>query len=315
MNREQINHLNMMDATDQLLTTFNGVWSTNIAVSGIVTTFRTHLLALNANDTLQKTISTGVTQTKEEAKAAMVSAAISAANAGKSYAGVTGNTGLFAQMTHSKTEINGASDTDADDICQNIHDNLNPYIANTVAYGASATTQTNLQNAINVFSALIGKPRVQQTIVRNATISIAEHFLAANALLKGQLDTIMTQYETSNAVFFNEYMSARVIIDIGHRHTVILKGFIYDIHGHALSHVLVELTGGTHKHKKITNATGKYKFTRLHPATYTLVISAAGFVTQSKTITVTQNGTIENDFILVATGGGGTGTGTGSSTT
>jgi len=299
MNREQINHLNMMDATDQLLTTFNAVWSTNVAVAGIVTTYRSHLVALNANDTLQKTISTGVTLTKAEAKLAMVNAAIAAANAGKSYAGVTNNTNLFAQMTQTKTGIMGASDTDADDICQNIHDNLNPYIANTVAYGATTATQTNLQNAINAFSALIGKPRVQQTIVRNATITIAEHFAAANALLKGQLDTIMTQYESSNAPFFNEYMSARVIIDIGHRHTVILKGFIYDAHNHALPHVLIELTG-TAKHKKITDATGKYKFSRLHAGTYTLTISTAGFVTQTKTIVVTQNGTVENDFILAA---------------
>ena len=296
MDRRQINQLNMMDATDQLLTTYNSSWSTNAIISAIVGTFRTHLGALNANDTLQKTISTGVTLTKVEAKAAMTSAAILTANAGKAYAGVAGNATLLAEMSHTKSEIKEAPDTDADDICQNIHDNLNPYIASTGGYGATTITQTNLQNAINTFSGMIGKPRVQIGIVKNATLTIEQHFTAANNLLKIQLDGVLAQFATSNAPFFNEYTNARVIVDVGHRHTVILKGFIYDTHHTALAGILVELTGAAHKHKKLTNATGKYRFTRLTPGTYTITLSAAGYVTQTKSITVSANGTFENDL-------------------
>ena len=306
MDRKQINQLNMMDAVDQVMTTYNGTWSGNAAVSGIVATYRSHLSALNLNDALQKTISTGVTLTKEQALAAMVSAAILTCNAGKAYASVAGNTALYAQMKHTKTEITKAANTDADDICQNIHDNLNPYIASMVSYGATAMTQTNLQNTITTYSAMIGKPRAQIAIVRNATLTIEQHFTALNNIFKDQLDGVMAAlYTTTNAPFYNEYVSTRVIVDIGHRHTVILKGFIYDVHNNALAGVLVELTGAA-KHKKITDATGKYKFTRLHTGTYTLTISKAGFVTQTKTIVVTENGTIETDFVLVAVGGGGT---------
>jgi len=41
-------------------------------------------------------------------------------------------------------------------------------------------------------------------------------------------------------------------------------------------------------------------------------VSVAGFVTQTKTITVTQNGTVTTNFVMVAAGGttGGTTTGT-----
>jgi hypothetical protein len=299
MNREQINQLNMMDAVDQLLTTYNSTWSTNGAVSAIVATFRTHLGALNANDILQKTISTGVTITKDEAKAAMTSTAVLTANAGKAYAGVVGDATLLAQMRHTKTEIMKAADTDADDICQNIHDNLNPYIGSTVAYGATTLTQTSLQNTITVFSGMIGKPRVQIAIVKHATLTIEQHFTASMNLLKIQLDGVLAQFATSNARFLNEYGTARIIVDIGHRHTVILKGFIYDAHT-ALEGALVELTGAPHKHKKVTDATGKFRFTGLHiNTTYVITISKAGFVTQTKTITVSANGTYENDFIMV----------------
>ena len=299
MNREQINQLNMMDAVDQLLTTYNSTWSTNLAISNIVATFRAHLGALNANDMLQKTISTGVTLTKAEARAAMISAAILTANAGKAYAGVAGDANLIAQMSHTKSEIKEATDTDADDICQNIHDNLNPYIASTGAYGATTITQTALQNAINTFSGMIGKPRVQIAIVKHATLTIGQHFTAANNVLKIQLDSVLAQFATGNARFLNEYGTARIILDIGHRHTVILKGFIYDIHHTALAGILIELTGATHIHKKTTDATGKYRFTRLHAGTYTLTLSAAGYVSQTKVITVSANGTFENDFIMI----------------
>jgi hypothetical protein len=77
---------------------------------------------------------------------------------------------------------------------------------------------------------------------------------------------------------------------------------------------LVELTGDA-KHHKTTDATGHYKFTRLHPGTYTITVSRTGYATQTKTIVVKENGTVDTDFTLVAaTGstptGGGTTTGT-----
>ena len=110
----------------------------------------------------------------------------------------------------------------------------------------------------------------------------------------------MMQYQNGHEDFFNEYRSARVIVDIGHRHTVILKGFIYDANNHALADVLVALSGKA-KYKKFTNATGKYKFTRLHTGSYVLTVSKSGFVTQTKTIEAVTNGAIETDFVLIAT--------------
>ena len=300
MNRHQINELNMYDAVEQLFNANTGIWSTNTAVSATFTTFTSHVNAINANDTVQKTSSIGTTVSKSNAQTAMAIAAVSVANAGKAYATATGNSVLFDAMNHTKSEIMQASDTDADDICQNIHDNITPYIANTTAYGATAASLTNLQNLINTYSGLIGKPQLQKSIVSNATITLAQHFSASNALLKNQLDALMVQYQSINAVFYNQYTAVRVINDIGHRHSVILEGFIYDNNHHALAAAKVELTGDA-LHKKITDATGKYKFTRLHPGNYTFTIVAANFVTQTKNITVTANGTVHDDFTMVPT--------------
>ena len=304
MTRHQINELNMYDAVEQLLNANTAIWSSNTAMSATVATFISHINAINANDTAQKTSSIGTTQTKETAQMAMAVAAVAVANAGKAYATATGNQVLFDAMNHTKTEIKEASDTDADDICQNIHDNLLPYIANTAAYGATTASLTNLQNLINTYSSMIGKPALQKSIVVNATLTLLQHFAAVNALLKNQLDTLMAQYQTSNAVFYNQYTSVRTINDIGHRHSVIITGFIYDNHSHALVGASVSLSGGA-THHKITNATGEYKFTRLHPGSFTITVIASGFVTQTKNITVSANGTVHTDFTMVAVAGGG----------
>ena len=298
MKRNQINELNMYEAVEQLLNANTSVWSSNVVVSNSIATFTSHVNAINANDTAQKTSSKGTTVSKNNARLGMAMVAIAVANAGKAYANDTGNVVLFDAMNHSKTEIVGATDTDADDICQNIHDNLLPYIGSTAAYGATAVDLTNLQNLINTYSGLIGKPALQKSIVTNATITLVQHFSAINALLKKQLDPLMEQYKTSNAVFYNQYHGVREINDIGHRHTVTITGFIYDNTNHALAGATVHLAPSS-SITKITKATGQYKFTRLHTGAFTLTVTAPGFVSQTKNLTITENKTEHIDFTLV----------------
>ncbi len=298
MNRNQINELNMYDVVEQLLNANTAIWVANVAVNATFTTFTSHVNAINANDTVQKTSSIGTTQSKENARQAMTTAAVATLNAGKAYASATSNAILFDVMSITKSEITRAADTDADDICQNIHDALQPYIANTTAYGATAASLTNLQTLINTYSSFIGKPALQKSIVSNATLSLAQHFTAANALLKNQLDPLMAQYQNTNPGFYNQYQSVRVINDIGHRHTVTLTGFVYDTRGHALTGAEVELSGLA-THSKTTNATGEYRFTRLQTGTYTLTVSAGGLQTQTRSFSVIKNETIHNDFTLL----------------
>lgn len=302
MNRHQINELNMYDAVEQLLLANAIIWNPNPAMTAAIQTFVSHLSAINANDTVQKTSSKGTTISKNTSKADMALAAISVANAGKAYASATGNAVLFDQMNKKKSDIMLAADTDADDICQNIHDDLQPYIANTTAYGATTASLTNLQSLIGAYSAMIGKPALQKSIVANATISLVQHFAAINALLKNQLDPLMAQYQNSNAVFYNQYQSVRVINDIGHRHSVILHGFVYTSNDQALTGATVKVLDST-THQKLTNATGEYKFSRLHTGAFTITVSAPGYITQTKNITVSENGTVNNDFIMIATVG------------
>ncbi|MHB8260047.1 MAG: carboxypeptidase-like regulatory domain-containing protein [Bacteroidia bacterium] len=301
MNKRETNQLNMYEAVEQVLNTSanSAIWTPNGAMDNAVATFMSHLGSIHDSGAAQRTSTVGTTVTKESLHLAMANAALKAANAGRAYATTINDEVLFDAMNYAKREILNATDTGAGEICQNIYDNLDPHIANTGAYGATATSQTDLQNLIDSYNGMIGKPALQRSISVVATLTLKQHFAAENGLLKNLLDPLMAQYETTNLAFYEQYKVARVIHDIGHRHTVIFKGFIYDASETALLGALIELTGAHGKRKKITDATGKYVFARLHTGTYLITVSKAGYVTQTKTITVSANGTFENDFILI----------------
>ena len=310
MKRQQVNQLNMYEAIKQYLNSNTIVWSSNPTVSAAIATYFSIIAGITANDAVQKTSTVGVTNTKETAKLDMAIAAIAIANAGKAYATTTSNQALFNAMNHSKTEILAGNDTDANGICQNIVNAITPYIASTTTYGATATSLTNLQNLINTYYVLIGTPAIQKSLVTTATLTLDQQFSDANALLKNLLDPLIQQYQTSNVLFYNQYTALREINDLGHRHTVILTGFIYNSSNVALANATVSLSGSA-THSKITNATGKYKFTRLHTGTYTITVTASGYATQTHNFTITQNSTTHTDFIMVGDGGVGSGIGVG----
>lgn len=310
MNHSQVTELNMFETSQQFLNTNAIIWSSNPAMAAVIATITSHISAINATQTAQNTSILGTTQTKETARLNMVTAALALANAGKAYASATANQTLYDAVNITKSQFTNATDTNVDNLCQSIIDNLTPYIGSTAAYGATSTTLTNLQNLINTYSPLIGTPAVQKTIVGNATLTLIQHFSAVNALFKTQLDPLMAQYQISHPAFYNQYFLAREINNIGSRHTVILKGFIHNASNLALANAVVNLSGGA-THTKITNATGQYKFTRLHPGTYTLTVTVAGYTTQTHNLTIVQNGTTHTNFTMVANAGIGTGIGVG----
>lgn len=211
MNDRQTNKLNMYDAVMQFLNSYPEVWSDNPTISAIVLSFSNHVDAINGNDLLQKTSTVGITENKTAAKDAMAHAAILAAKAGFAHANVINDIELAAQFKVSLSEIKAAKDTDADDICQNIHNALQPHINHMQNYGVNAATQSALQDAIDTFSALIGKPKSVASVSINATLSIEQHFEAADNILLNQLDPILMQFEITNPAFYNQYNSVRVI--------------------------------------------------------------------------------------------------------
>ncbi len=310
MDKNQSNAFNMFKAILVVLNSFPTVWNSNATINAVVIAFQNLVNGLVSSEQNQRTGTVGVTLSKGQTLDALINIALAVADAGYAYAVSVSNMTLKQSCTLGRSTLARAKDVDVIALCQNVHDAVNPFAASLTTYGATSATIINLQNAINAFSSITGQPANARAAVRVATESIATQVTAGKKMLSEQLDPLMTQFKTSQPVFYEQYFAAREISNIGHRKTVILKGIIYTGSNVPIMNADVKLSGIATR-KKITGADGVYKMTRLHVGTYTLTVSVTGFITQTKTLTVTQNGTVTTNFVLVAsTGGGGTTTGT-----
>ena len=111
----------------------------------------------------------------------------------------------------------------------------------------------------------------------------------------------MEQYKTSNAAFYKEYHTSRIIVNIGTHKETFLEGVVTD-GTNPLENVTVKVTG-TKKHK-LTKKNGKFRFLHLEPQKYTVTATAQGYVNFSENVMLTKDEANKITIVMVATGSG-----------
>ena len=301
MDKTQSNAFNMFESVGVTMNTFHSAWTGNAIISAVVTNLQSGVSVLLGEQQSQTTGSKGITQTKAQARTTLEESALAIANAGRAYAVSVNNLVLKGSCNLTASGLSKAKDVDLIAACQNLYDAVNPFATSLASYGATSASRSVLQTSITTFTTLTGQPASAIAAVSAATETIELQVKAIKTLLNEQLDPLMMQFKTSNPTFYKQYTASRVIHDIGVRHTVTFKGFIYSAANVALAGALVKLAGAA-PHEKTTGADGFYEFARLHTGTYTLNVSATGYVSQTKTIVVTENSTVETNFTLVVVG-------------
>jgi len=66
------------------------------------------------------------------------------------------------------------------------------------------------------FNAMIPKKREAVGISKTATRNMEEIFIETNDFLKKKMDNIMLAFRTTHPDFYQQYLSARIILDLGH---------------------------------------------------------------------------------------------------
>jgi hypothetical protein len=297
MNLKQTNELNMLEATLITLLKYNSVYSSNAVMVAAVNTLQSTINSLRAGDTAQTATAKGITMSKGETKTAMVNIAFAHASAGIAYATSVGNTTLKQTLHFTHTALEKAKDNDAYADCQAIHDAVSPYIGSMTPFGATATTLGTLQNDINNFGALIGKPRSQISAKAATTKTIKQLIIDSRNLNKGTLDPMMEQFKTSNAVFYKEYHTSRIIVDIGTHKQTIIEGVVTNAANSPLANILVKMTNT--KKKKKTKANGKFKFMKLQPIKYTVTATGQGYKPFSEVVLLTKDEITKITIVMI----------------
>lgn len=149
----------------------------------------------------------------------MVEAAFAVAGDLHALAVKNGDADLEAKTDYEITDLLETTQNLIGPLCQNIHDwAMTNAAALATGYGTTAADLTDLQTKITAYNPDIAKPRDAIVARKDVTGDIATDEKTADGILKKELDKTMKKFRVKNAPFFNEYTSARMIIDLGERH-------------------------------------------------------------------------------------------------
>ncbi len=313
MNIKQSAQLLVFNAIVAVLNSFSSVWSANTVVSAAISNFTAYLNTLLLAEGVKLTGTKPTTASKNLGRSALITFALAHARAGLAYASTNNLPALKQICKVTPTTFKKMKEVDVEPFCRNIYNAVQPYIGSMTLYGATTASMSTFNTAMNNYHGLVGTPQAQRAATRTASLTIEQQIANIKNLLNDNIDPLILQY-SSNVAFMQQYDAARHANTTHHRHNVIAKGLVVDVHNNSLANAVLRIVELPKRHKHITDADGKYSFTRLKiNTTYTIEVSLTGYVTQTFVVNENAAKTVEHTFILVAVGGTTpTGTTTGS---
>ena len=225
MNHELTAKYNMCKALKITLANNSSIYTTYVPFATAVTNFNTELgnweglLPATANTTV------GVSGNKAVAKMDMAKYWSALGNTVYAYALANANQSLADNVHYSAREILNQADNESVALCQNMRAVINGLVAPTnllVAYGVTAANITAGDAKIEAFGALLGVAKSQQNSGAALTTQIKLQVQNKINPLLIQMDAMVKGvFFMNNAVFIENYMNAREIVNIGVHHTTL----------------------------------------------------------------------------------------------
>jgi hypothetical protein len=213
MNADQENSVSSFSAVDDVFKKFVLVWTPVVAFAAGVTKFRSGLAKIKSLIQTQSSSTKGITREKRSALEAMVRASVTVAGCVHAYAFDQGNEALLAKTDYSETDLYRLRDGEVGPVCQGIHDEANALAVSLVDYGLSAPMLTDQQDKIEAYDGNVAKPRSATSSKKSATTTLESEIGSVRDLLDNKMDQMVAGLKTSQPDFFNEYNTARIVVD------------------------------------------------------------------------------------------------------
>ena len=212
MDDRQENTLSMYQVVGPVLDDNATVWSGVPAFVAARAAFLAEVTNIQTLTQTQQQPSTGVTEDKQDLRAAMADAAMVVVGPLSAYAAVTGNGDLAAQAAFSRTDFVYGRDNQAATNGDLVHSLATANATALTNYGVTAGMLTALRAAIDAYRAIIQRPRQVITTTSAATTQLDAAFTRATAVLTSQIDKLMELFRLSHPTFYQAYQAARNII-------------------------------------------------------------------------------------------------------
>ena len=211
MRQNQINRLEMYQATNDYLDAQNAVWSAipiignyKNQLSGIITSVKD--AAADQADA-QIFIGKSINALKRQiaSKLDMLDDILEA------YALDNDNAELAQQASNSTTDYYSLSHEDFEIKAKQVVGLLETHLAAMADYGMTAEQIEDAKLDVDEFLAKRGKPRAYQVASRVATQDIDQLFKDGTAVTE-KLDRVLKRFKRANASFYNGYIAARKVV-------------------------------------------------------------------------------------------------------
>jgi hypothetical protein len=209
----QNNKLRAYSTVDAVLDSHEPKWASLPAFVAGVARFRGHIAEIQELEQTQASRS-GAASEKSYALESVGSAAFEVCAAVHAFAVVQQDYALEGRVDFSRSSVTLGRASSVVARCRDIHAAATVHVADLGDYGITAAKLTALKKKIDAFEESLAKPRQQVATSSAATVSLAEQFTEADTVLNKCLDKLVYQFKDSAPDFFNEFQTARSVVNI-----------------------------------------------------------------------------------------------------
>ena len=219
MTKRQRNKLSMLIAVGNVFKKYQAIVETIPALQSNVENFFKLLEEIDGVILVQEGNINSTATDKQKEEQEMIDATVRIAAGLYVYAIDNSNFDLLERVNISPSTLARQPEVKLNGICQNVLLSARQYLENLVDYGISAEEVDQFEKEISDFKAAIGSPRSQIISRSQATAKLQELLIEQTDHMLQKLDKLVIMTKQSNEVFCNEYKSARIIVNLGIRHT------------------------------------------------------------------------------------------------
>jgi hypothetical protein len=211
------NKLSMYGAVISLLDANTTKTSSMTAFAPALLNLKNLKTQIEAKEIEHKDASTGKTANKQQAETALIKEAVRISAALFALGNATSNNVLIETGDKNKSFFKNLRDTDLKPEATIIYKAALDNTADIEAYGVSAAEITAFSNLIAAYEPTLGARESSRGLQTAAGKEVVSLFKQADTVLNTQLDSMMEKFASSDTQFYNQYHSAREIIDLGGR--------------------------------------------------------------------------------------------------
>ncbi len=218
MTKEQIARWNAATSTQQTLVKFESIYDGTTAATTLpalvaVTEELTELLEGIDTQFNKQQASSGVTLEKTAALQALANAGFEIISAVQSCAAATGNAELAGRADFQRGALTRGADRTVLNRSEQIHEIATAVLPSLADFGVTQAKLNAFSKKIEAFRKAHPAPRQRVNSSSSATKQLAEQFAELNVLLRKRADRLLVQFRESAPEFYNEYQSARTVVN------------------------------------------------------------------------------------------------------